>query len=49
MDFLETINKRRSSRKFTDKSVSDEVMRKSFEAANKHQIVQTFKPGGSGG
>ena len=35
MDFFETINKRRSSRKFTDKSVPDEVMKKSFEAAIK--------------
>jgi nitroreductase len=35
MDIFETINKRRSSRKFTDKLVPKEVMQKSFEAAVK--------------
>ena len=35
MDFYEVINKRRSSRKFTDKKVPEEVMRRCFEAAVK--------------
>ena len=33
MEFFDVVKKRRSSRKFTDKIVPDEVMKKSFEAA----------------